>query len=231
VLFTLPQYFQGVLGLSAMGSGLRLMPLIAGFVAGLAPAGRATRVLGAKITVAAGFTVLGVGIAAGATTRVSSGTGFAAAWTAVAGAGMGLMFATAASAALSELSEAQAGIGSAMVQAIKNVGAPLGLAILGSVLTSAYQAHLHLAGLTSAAAAARASVFGGVVVARQLRSASVLASVRAAFVHGMDAALLMSAGIAAVGMVLTLILLPGRPKPAAAQRTAPERHGPRTAIR
>ena len=234
VLFTLPQYFQGVLGTTAMGSGLRLMPLIAGFVVGLAPASRLARLAGAKITVAAGFAIFGGGIAAGAATSMSSGTGFAAAWTAVTGAGLGLMFATAASAALSELSQAQAGIGSAMVQAVKNTGAPLGAAIFGSVLASGYQARLHLAGVPPvAASAARASVFAGVAIARQLKSASLLTAVRVAFVHGMDAALLVSAGIAVLGVVLTLAFLPAtRPKPAAAgPPTPPERHEPRAATR
>jgi hypothetical protein len=55
-------------------------------------------------------------------------------------------------------------------------------------------------GLPSAAArAARASVCGGVAIAHQLKSASLLASARAAFVHGMDTTLLVSAGISAPG--------------------------------
>jgi ABC-type antimicrobial peptide transport system permease subunit len=41
ILFTMPQYFQGVLGTSAMGSGLRLLPLVAGLIAGAVPAWRA----------------------------------------------------------------------------------------------------------------------------------------------------------------------------------------------
>jgi hypothetical protein len=45
-------------------------------------------------------------------------------------------------------------------------------------------------------------------VASKLGSASLLASVRTAFVHGMDLALLVSAGIALTGVVLTLIFLP-----------------------
>ena len=32
VLFTLPQFYQGVLGTDAMGSGLRLLPLVAGLI-------------------------------------------------------------------------------------------------------------------------------------------------------------------------------------------------------
>ena len=40
VLFVMPQFFQGVLGVSAIDSGLRLLPLLAGLVAG--PGGVAT---------------------------------------------------------------------------------------------------------------------------------------------------------------------------------------------
>jgi MFS transporter, DHA2 family, multidrug resistance protein len=217
VLFTMPQYFQGVVGTDAMGSGLRLLPLIAGFVVGLAPAERFARAVGAKIPVAAGLAVLAASMAVGATTGVGSGGGFVAAWMAAAGVGFGLMFATAASAALSELSAERSGIGSAMMQALKNVGAPLGAAILGSALSSAYLASLRLGGVPpAAAAAARGSVFGGIGAARELRSPALLDSVRAAFVHGMDASLLASAGIAVAGIALTLAFLPGRARPAAA---------------
>ena len=64
--------------------------------------------------------------------------------------------------------------------------------------------------LTIAASAVRASVYEGVAVARQLHSGPLLASVHAAFVHGMDVALLVSAAIAAAGILLTLAFLPGR---------------------
>ena len=32
ILFTMPQYFQGVLGTNAMGSGSRLLPLVGGLI-------------------------------------------------------------------------------------------------------------------------------------------------------------------------------------------------------
>lgn len=211
VLFTMPQYFQAVQGTDAMGSGLRLLPLIAGFVVGMAPAVTVTRRLGAKVTVALGFAVLAAAMVAGGRTSASSSTGFVAAWMGVAGVGFGLMFATAASAALSELSAERSGVGSAMLQALKNVGAPLGSAILGSVLISAFQAELHPVGLPpAAAAAARESVFGGVAVAERLRSPVLLDSARAAFAHGVDVSLLVSAGIAVAGILLSLAFLPGR---------------------
>jgi MFS family permease len=55
VLFTLPQYFQGVRGTDAMGAGVRLLPQVAGLVLGAVPADRVARLLGTKVTVALGF--------------------------------------------------------------------------------------------------------------------------------------------------------------------------------
>jgi len=211
VLFTMPQFFQGVLGTDAMGSGLRLLPLIAGLVVGAIPADRIARVVGSKITVALGFALLAAGMLLGATTGVGSSGGFIAAWMALVGAGMGLAVATATSAVLSELSQERSGVGSAVMQALQKVGGPFGAAILGSVLISAYQGQLHLAGLPAAAAnVVKESLFGGLAVAQQLGSAPLLASVRTAFVQGMDVSLVVAAGIAVAGFVLTLAFLPGR---------------------
>lgn len=211
VLFTLPQYFQGVLGTDAMGSGLRLLPLIGGLVIGVAPADRLARLVGAKITVAVGFAVLGAGMLIGANTSVGSSEGFLALWMAIAGVGLGITFATAAAAALSEISRERSGVGSAVMQALQKTGGPFGTAILGSVLSVAYQAQLNLAGLPPAAAqVAKGSLFGGLAIATRLGSASLLAAVRAAFVYGMDVSLVVAAGIAGVGLVLALIFLPQR---------------------
>ncbi|HEY6469465.1 MAG TPA: MFS transporter [Candidatus Dormibacteraeota bacterium] len=209
VLFTMPQYFQGVAGADAMGSGLRLLPIIGGLVVGALPAERVVQRIGAKLTAAAGFVLLATGLSIGATTGVGSSTLFVAIWMGVVGLGMGLALSTSTSAALVELSEERSGVGSAVLQAVNKVGGPFGTAILGSVLSSIYLSRLALAGLPEpAAAAVRQSVFGGVAVAQQLGSTALLHSVRSAFVDGMDTALLVSAGIAVVGLVLTLLFLP-----------------------
>ena len=124
---------------------------------------------------------------------------------------MGLTMATAASAALSELSQERSGVGSAVMQALQKIGGPFGAAILGSVLSSVYQGQLHLAGFPAAVAnVVKESLFGGLAVAQQLGSAALLVSVRAAFVQGMDVSLVVAAGIAVVGFVLTLVFLPAR---------------------
>ncbi len=211
LLFTMPQYFQGVMGTSPEGSGIRLLPAVGGLMAGLLPAAWLAKAVGPKITIAVGFLLVAAGLGIGATTALSSGEGFVAAWMALAGAGTGVTMATAASAALAQLSEERAGVGSGVLQALKNTGAPLGAAILGSALTSAYVSRLHLSGLPGVAAqAVRASVFGGVAAARLLHSPTLLISVRGAFVHGVDVALAVSVGIALLGAVLSLVFMPRR---------------------
>jgi MFS transporter, DHA2 family, multidrug resistance protein len=109
ILFTMPQYyFRGVLGTTAMGSDLRLLPLVAGLMAGAVPAARIVCLVGAKLAVTAGFVLLAVGLVTGAMTSVSSGGLFVAARMAVAGLGTGIAMATAMSAALVEMSEEKA---------------------------------------------------------------------------------------------------------------------------
>lgn len=211
LVFTLPQYSQGVLGLDPQASGFRLLPVILGLVAGAVPADRIAGRIGTKITVAIGFAITTAGLLLGARTAVDSTTWFVAGWMAAVGFGMGIGFATAASAALKTVPSEQSGVASALIQAMQKVGAPFGSAILGSVLVTVYRSQLNLTGLPAAAAdAVRGSIFAGIAVAAKLHSPQLAESVRQAFVHGMDSALIVSAGIAAVAMVLALIFLPGR---------------------
>jgi hypothetical protein len=138
---------------------------------------------------------------------------------------MGIAMATTTSAALGQLREEQGGVGSAVLQAVNKTAAPLGTAVLGSVVSSGYVARLALAHLGGAAAtAARASVFAGVAVARRAGSPALLHAVRAAFVHGMGDALLLSAAVALAGVALASAFLPRRAvSPSArAPRAAPE---------
>jgi MFS transporter, DHA2 family, multidrug resistance protein len=209
ILFTMPQYFQGVLGTTAIGSGVRLLPLVAGLMVGALPAARIVRLVGAKVAVTTGFVLLAVGLFLGSTMSVGSSGLVVAGWMAVAGLGTCICMATAMSAALVELSEEKSGVGSGVMQAVQKTGAPLGIAILGSALSAGYLARVDLVGLSAAAVAAvRQSVFGGIAIAKKLHSPTLLTSVHLAFVHGMDLALLVSAGIALAGAVLTLLFLP-----------------------
>ncbi len=215
LIFTIPQYSQGVVGLDPQASGVRLLPIIVGLIIGAVPADRIAARVGTKLTVTSGFAITTAGLLVGATTAVDSSAWFVAAWMAVVGLGMGIGFATAASAALKTVPSEQSGVASALIQAMQKVGAPFGSAILGSVLVTVYRSQLTLAGLPPTLAdAVRRSLFAGIAVADKLHSATLLASVRQAFVQGMDAALLVSACTAAFAMVLALIFLPGRTAPA-----------------
>ena len=207
VLFAVPQYFQTILGTDAMGGGVRLLPLIGGMLAGAVVADRFATRVGARIAVGLGFVLLAAGLLAGATTAASSGYGLAAAWTIVAGLGLGFVMPVAMDAAIGTLREDAAGVGSALIQAVRMVGSSFGASILGSALNSGYRGHLHPEGLPPAAAhAVREGVYGGLDVARRTGSAALAANVRDAFVHGMDVLLAMSAGLAVLGALLALLL-------------------------
>jgi MFS transporter, DHA2 family, multidrug resistance protein len=222
ILFAMPLYFRDVRGLDSLGAGVRLLPMIGGMVVGMLAGTRmqtppksgdaaAPPRVGAKALVTAGFAVMAAALAAGAFTTISSGTGYGAAWFGVAGAGLGLAMPAAMNAALGALSAERSGAGSALITAMRQVGAALGAAILGTVLSSAYQARLDLAGLPAAAASTvRSGVPGGIEVARRLGSAPLLHSVQSAFVHGLDVMLWCCAGIALASALLALAFLPRR---------------------
>jgi EmrB/QacA subfamily drug resistance transporter len=213
VLFTMPQFFQAVRGTDAMGSGVRLLPMVGGLILGAVPADKLARLIGAKLTVVLGFVLMAGGMALGATTHVGTGEAFIATWMAIFGVGVGLAMATASSAALVEIPEERSGVGAAVMQALNKIGGPLGAAVLGSLLSSAYRSRLDLAGLPTATAhEVKGSVFVGVQLAQLNGSSQLLDAVRTAFSHGMDVALLASAGVALVGALLALAFLPAGAK-------------------
>jgi hypothetical protein len=222
IFFAMPQYFQEVRGADAMGSGLRLLPMIGGMVIGMigstrlasprqAADGTASSPLASvKGLVTVGFAIMAVTLGVGATTTVSSGTGFAAAWFAVFGLGLGLAMPQTMNAALSALSAERSGSGSALISALRQVGATIGVAVLGTVLSSVYRSHLVVTGLPAATAAAKSGVVAGVAVAHALGSAALLDSVRHAFVQGMDSMLWVCGAIALASAILALLFLPRR---------------------
>ena len=211
LIFAVPQYLRAVLGFDAMGAGLRLLPLIGGMIVGLGLGDRVSRKAGPKLAVLVGFAVAGAGLVLSAFTNVHDGTGFVETWLAIIGFGTGMALPPAMNAALGRLTGERSGVGSALITAIRQVGGVLGVAVLGSVLNSAYRDRLDLTGVPPAAAGAvRDNVASGIAVARQLGSDALASTVRAAFVHGMDVLLATSGTIAIVAAVLALVLLPGR---------------------
>jgi EmrB/QacA subfamily drug resistance transporter len=218
LIFAMPQFFQAVQGTDALGSGLRLLPVIGGMLVGTRLADRAVARIGAAGVIAIGFALLAGGLGAGATTGVHTSFGVTAIWFTLLGAGLGLAMPTAMSAAVGTLSAERSGAGSALIQALRQVGGTIGVAVLGTVLSSGYHARLDTGDLPAATAGAvRESVSAGAATAEKLGLRPLLDSVRAAFVHGMDVMLAASAGLALLGVVLAVLLLPRR-----APRVEPE---------
>ena len=209
ILYVAPQYFQAILATNALGSGLRLLPLIGGLMVGAILSQRIASGIGRNITVAAGFVLMVIGLFIGANTTVTSINAFIVVWMAVFGLGIGLILATGSSAALEELSAEQSGAGSALMQMFQRAGGIIGVAILGSILNSTYSGQLNLVGVPSDAAdSAKQSVFVGLQVAQKIGSKLLAESAQTSFTHGMDLMLWVCGGVAIVGVILSLFFLP-----------------------
>jgi MFS transporter, DHA2 family, multidrug resistance protein len=119
-------------------------------------------------------------------------------------------------AILGALPAGETGAGSALTRAIQNVGASLGVAVMGSILNSAYKAHLagQLSGLPAAAqAAAQTSVAVAAAVARHLPGQlgdRLLRLAETAYSQGMSDVLLVTAGLLVMGAALMALFLPAR---------------------
>jgi len=109
---------------------------------------------------------------------------------------------------------AKASIGSAVNDATRTTGGALGVAVLGSVLSSGYRGDME-----GAPGAAHDSIAGALATGNE----HLVAAAQNAFVSGMHAAAIVAAGIALAGALVALVFLPSRdaapalvPEPAAA---------------
>ncbi|TCO26364.1 EmrB/QacA subfamily drug resistance transporter [Kribbella steppae] len=211
LLFVLPQLFQAVQGADALSTGLRLLPIIGGLLIGAKVAERLVVAVGTRVTVATGFVLMLGGLVLGALSDVGDGYGYAAIWVSLVGLSIGFTLPPVMDLAIGALTVERSGSGSALIQALRQVGGTIGVAILGTVLNSAYRDQLDVSGLPAEAAhSARDSASGAVAVAAQAKLPALAESARNAFVHGMNATLWTCCAVAALGLVLALAFLPRR---------------------
>jgi EmrB/QacA subfamily drug resistance transporter len=231
LMFVVPQYLQAVRGADALGAGIRLIPLMAGLMVGAKLAENVAARVGAKLPVAAGLGLIAIGLVVGATTGVTTGYAVTLGWLLVVGAGTGLALAPAMEAVLGELPPERSGSGTAITMTLRQVGGALGVALLGSVLASAYTHRLDSHGPDTrglpapAEQAAHDSVAGAVSVADRIGDAALAIQARSAYVGAMDLVLLVCAGVAVVAALLVAWRLPARtdvaaPEPADTDRVA-----------
>ncbi len=153
-VFLLAQFFQVVQGLGPLDAGLRVLPWTAmpAFVAPIA-GGLAGRV-GARLIVAMGLGLMAAGL--GALSAVASTTAPYSAFIvpfAVSGIGMGMFFAPIANVVLSSVPTDQEGKASGANNAVREIGAVFGIAVLASVFSAngAYTSpDMYVAGLVPA---------------------------------------------------------------------------------
>ncbi|WP_128643981.1 MFS transporter [Rhodococcus opacus] len=226
MLFVVPQYLQLVAGRDALGTGLRLLPMIGGLVVG-APAGeRLAAHTSYRVPVATGLLILASGLVIGIGTDVATGYGVVAAWLATIGLGIGMALSPAMDAVLGALPPERAGSGTALTMTLRQVGGALGVALLGSLLAQGYTDRLAVDDLPAPAAEpAHDSLAGALTVAARLGDTALIASAKAAYLHGMSLVLIATAAVALVGAALTATLMPGQPRPAHldAPQSAPRR--------
>jgi EmrB/QacA subfamily drug resistance transporter len=226
VSYFLTTYLQSVLGHSALGSGELMLAIAGGIMVTSRIAVPLTQRIGAKIVVAGGLGVVSLGMLLFTTLGVGSSDAQVCAVIGLMGLGMGLTMSPATESIMGSLPPAKAGIGSAMNDVVREVAGTLGIAVLGSVLASAYSSSMDsaVAGLpANAAAAASDSVGAADQVAGQMGGsggADLVVAAHQAFVASMSTTASIAAAIAVVGAVIAAVFLPARARSQAVAVTA-----------
>jgi EmrB/QacA subfamily drug resistance transporter len=211
MLFVLPQYFQGVTGTDPIGTGVRIVPIMGGLLVAARISERLVARFSYRRVIPAGLLIMAASLLVGATTSYGDGYGFIVIWLLVAGLGTGLTMVPAMTAVMATLPRDRTGVGSSLVQTLRQVGSALGVALLGSLLASVYGAKVHTASLPSPLAhLAHESVTAGVGVAETRHDPVLLSSVRHAYLHGMDEVLLTCGILAVAAALLVGAFLPKR---------------------
>ncbi|MDX3516647.1 DHA2 family efflux MFS transporter permease subunit [Streptomyces scabiei] len=227
LMFVLPPYLQAVLGNDALGTGVRLLPLMGGLLVGARLAQPVVVRFGSQSVVGTGLVVLAFAALLGSRTTAGSGYGSTALWLSIAGAGFGLSIVPAMSGALGTLPADRAGSGSGLLMTLRQVGGAIGIALLGSLLAGVFRDRLDTAGLpASAAETAGDSVVAAHAVAERAGAADLLMSANDSYVHGMGLVLLVCGGAALVAALLAVALLPSTPTAMEGGGTGGEVTGP-----
>jgi predicted MFS family arabinose efflux permease len=212
-VFFLTQYLQSVLGYSALEAGIRVLPVAAGLVIGGPSSARLTERVGTKFVVALGMTLIATALVLMTGYQVDTGYGYVALTQVILGLGIGMAMAPATESIMGSLPLAKASVGSAVNDATRTTGGALGVAVLGSLLSSGYRADMDAAvsGLpANAADAARDSLGGAIAVAAHGGGSRLVTTAQEAFVSGMHSAVVVAAAIALAGAVIALVFLPAR---------------------
>jgi EmrB/QacA subfamily drug resistance transporter len=212
--FDLTQYLQIVKGYTPLEAGLRILPLVMGVAIAGHLGQHLVRSVGTGRTAAAGLAAVAVLLAAAA--QVEPGTSY---W--LLGGGLfflgiatGSVFVPATDAVMAAVPEANAGLGSALNDTSRQVGAAVGIGVLGSITNAVYSARIDdsLTELApNMAAVAERSVGAALELAGAVggqQGAALYRAATTAFTDGFAVAMLAAAGLLAAGAILVWRRLP-----------------------
>lgn len=223
-VFMVTQYFQFMKGYGPLRAGTGLLPVASCVaIASIIGVKLAVRI-GTKLVVATGLFLMATFYLWSTVVDAGTSYGILAAQQVVLGTGMGLTSAAATEAIMGVVPTAKAGVGSAVNEATRLLGGTLGVAVIGSVYASLYASRLTASlpdGLSGPLAEkAHGSVGAAFAVADQLGrtghaelAGAVHSGASSAFFHGFIAANDVAAGVAGLGALMALALLPAHPKP------------------
>jgi EmrB/QacA subfamily drug resistance transporter len=218
-IFLLTQYTQQVLGYSTVEAGAVFLPQSAVLMICAPMSTRWVRRFGNKAVVATGLFILSLSLALMTTFQTGSSAWLVIGVTALSALGMAHVVAPATESIMGSLPRAKAGVGSAMNDTTRQVGGAVGVALLGSILVSAFRPHVRdlLRGHVPGSLLGRVedSLGSALGVARDAPGARpyatrIVDAAQQSFMNGMHAAVLVAAAIAVIGAIGVLIWLPAR---------------------
>ena len=215
--FFLTQFFQIVQGKSAFTAGLYLLPTAGMMMVGVPLSGLLEKRVGARILVVAAGIAVVFGLVWLSAVDASSSFTYIAIGLAAFGFGGGMALAPLTDTVMAAVPVNDAGIGSAVNDVSRELGAALGIAIVGSFVGSIYRANVEDrldGGVDPEIVQTTSEGIGVAVVAAQSLPADIAATVvgaaNDAFVDAFTTGLLISAGFMAAATLAAVVLLPNR---------------------
>ena len=219
-IFLITQFMQMLQGFGPLGTGLRILPVALSIAIGSVLGTRlAVSRVGTKAVVFLGLLMMSASFAWIHFLDLSVGYPQMAAQMVLLGGGLGLTTAPATDSIMGVVRPEQAGAGSAVNDATRQVGGTLGVAVIGSIFSTLYIRQLTdapaLQALPSPARAlAEEGLAQGLAVAQRSpgsAAGAVQRTVSDAFLSGMSAGCLTAAAVCVAGAFFVLAALPAQP--------------------
>lgn len=210
VFFFASEYAQISLGDGAKEAGLYLLVFFAGFAPAAQLGGRILDERGAKPAVVTGCVVAAVGFGLWGSHVTTLSLGSQWLWIMIAGAGMGLMVGPSNTDAVNRAPRVSYGEATGITQTVRNYGASLGLAVLGTILVTAERSNLTSALVARRVPRSIAQPLAARVTQSHSASGHLPHLVQMTFAHSTQTVLfVMCAVMAAAALVAIVGLQPG----------------------